>query len=145
MARGAMPAEVEPVEAFVEAAMLADRDQVAALGDEVAAKVRRIRPGLLVWAAARGRQDSVTMLVSLGFDVNAYGRHDVPVEQQWETPLHAAVNLGDAEMVALLLSLGADPSLRDVRFGATPLDWARHLGQAAAAAVLEDRSPQDDA
>ena len=39
-------------------------------------------------------------------------------------------------MVALLLGLGADPSLRDVRFGATPLDWARHA-RPGRRAVLE--------
>ena len=75
--------------------------------------------------------------MDLGFDVNAYGRHDVPVEERWETALHAAVNLGDADLVALLLSLGADPSLRDVRFGGTPLDWARHLDRTSVVALLD--------
>ncbi|GAA1775037.1 hypothetical protein [Luedemannella helvata] len=37
--------------------------------------------------------------------------------------------------VRLLLSLGADPALRDARFDATPADWARHLGHEE---VLDD-------
>ena len=69
--------------------------------------------------------------------MNAYGRADVPVEERWETPLHAAVSLGDPDLVALLLRLGADPTLRDARFDATPLDWARHLGRTAVAEVLD--------
>ena len=76
--------------------------------------------------------------MDLGFDVNAYGRHDVPVEERWETALHAAASLGDPDLVALLLSLGADPTLRDARFGATPLDWARHLDRPVGRSQLLD-------
>lgn len=134
---GAEPVDAAPVEAFVAAAMLGDRDRVAALGDAVVAQARRERPGLVVWAAARGRHDTVALLVDLGFDVNAYGRHDVPVEERWETALHAAASSGDVDLAALLLSRGADPSLRDARFGATPLEWARHLGSAGVADLLD--------
>ncbi|KQR17402.1 ankyrin repeat domain-containing protein [Cellulomonas sp. Leaf334] len=136
VSRGAERVDVAPVDAFVEAAMLGDRDRVVALGDAVAAQARDQRPGLVVWAAARGRHDTVALLVDVGFDVNAYGRQDVPVEERWETALHAAVDLGDTDLVALLLRLGADPTLRDARFGATPLDWARHLGRSSVAALL---------
>ena len=72
--------------------------------------------------------------------MNAYGRADVPVEERWETALHAAANLGDPDLVSLLLSLGADPALRDARFDGTPLDWARHLGKTAVAEVLSQTS-----
>ncbi|MDQ0372716.1 ankyrin repeat domain-containing protein [Cellulomonas humilata] len=137
VSRGAEPGDVPPVDAFVEAAMLGDQDRLAALGDAVAAQARDERPGLIVWAAARGRHDTVALLVDLGFDVNAYGRADVPVEERWETALHAAASLGDPDLVALLLSLGADPTLRDARFGATPLDWAQHLDRPSVIAQLE--------
>ncbi|MFG2041750.1 hypothetical protein [Dactylosporangium sp. NPDC048998] len=36
-----------------------------------------------------------------------------------------------------LLALGADPHIRDRRFDATALDWARHLHQRATAELLE--------
>jgi ankyrin repeat protein len=68
--------------------------------------------------------------VELGFDVNALGRSDVPVEQEWETALHGAVGEGDRELVDVLLSLGADPTIEDTRFSSTALGWAEHFGHA---------------
>ena len=62
-----------------------------------------------------------------GFDVNARGRQDIPVEQEWETALHYAAGQGDLELADLLLRSGADPNVRDHRFVATPLGWAEHF------------------
>ena len=48
-----------------------------------------------------------------------------------------------------LLRLGADPGLRDQRFGSTPLGWARYFAQEQLAALLEpltaaqERAPGD--
>ena len=138
-ARGVPQDELAPVDDFVAAAMTGDRERVSALGDAVLAEARRVRPGLVVWAAARHRAEAVTLLVELGFDVNAFGRRDAPVEQAWETALHAAAYDGSVDLVQLLLGLGSDPSLRDSRFGATPLGWAQHLGQSAVVTVLDGR------
>jgi ankyrin repeat protein len=77
------------------------------------------------------------LLAELGFDVNAYGRGDAPVEQAWETALHHSAVDGNVELTRRLLDLGADPNLRDQRFDATPLDWARHFHQLSTAALLE--------
>ncbi|MEO6713423.1 MAG: ankyrin repeat domain-containing protein [Mycobacteriales bacterium] len=77
------------------------------------------------------------MLADVGFDVNAYGRGDAPVEDAWETALHQSAANGNVELTRRLLDLGADPNARDRRFDATPLDWARHLHQPSTAAVLE--------
>ena len=128
VSRGASPVDVPPVDAFVEAAMLGDQDRLAALGDAAAAQARDERPGLVVWAAARGRHDTVALLVDQGFDVNAYGRADLPVEERWETALHAATNLGDPDLVSLLLSLGADPTLRTP--GSTGHRWSGRVTSA---------------
>ena len=54
------------------------------------------------------------------------------------TPLHAAAEHDDADLARLLLAAGADPARRDPDFDGTPLDWARHLGHDAVAAVLAD-------
>ena len=63
----------------------------------------------MAWAASGGKLDAIALLAELGFDVNARGRLDIPLEQQWFTPLHEAAETGDVEMARLLLELGADP------------------------------------
>jgi hypothetical protein len=70
-------------------------------------------------------------------DVNAYGRGDALVEEAWETALHHSAVTGNVELTRRLLDLGADPNLRDQRFDAIPLDWARPFHQLSTAALLE--------
>ena len=53
------------------------------------------------------------------------GRTDVPSDQPWQTALHKAAEDGHLELARTLLRLGADPDVRDHRFGSTPLGWAR--------------------
>ncbi|MFC0434222.1 ankyrin repeat domain-containing protein [Kutzneria buriramensis] len=124
LAAGAPAPSLAPVEAFVAAVLAGEPVDPAA-----AAAARAARPALVVWAASNGRIDAVRRLVELGFDVNALGRGDVPVEQPWSTALHHAAGGGDLPMARLLLDLGADPTIRDARFDATPLGWAEHEGQ----------------
>ena len=71
-----------------------------------------------------------------GGDDDPRGRLDIPLEQQWFTPLHAAAQTGDVEMTRLLLRLGADPSIRS-EWGATPLESARQHGREEVAELLE--------
>jgi ankyrin repeat protein len=130
VAQGARPPALTGPDALIAALMAGDRDAVAGLREHAEA-ARSQRPGLIVWAAARGRRDSVEMLAEAGFDVNAKGRGDIPAEDQWETALHQAASTGDLELAALLLRLGADPNSADARFDATPLGWARHFEQQA--------------
>jgi GNAT superfamily N-acetyltransferase len=52
---------------------------------------------------------------------------DEPRGLDRSTPLHDAVERGDVELASLLLAAGADPTVRDGAFDATPLDWAHHL------------------
>ncbi len=128
---GAPATSLDPVSEFV-AAVLSGGD-----GDPaVASQARAARPGLVVWAAANGRLDAVRRLVELGFDVNALGRGDAPIEQPWSTALHHAAGDGNLAMAQLLLDLGADPSIRDARFDATPLGWAEHEGRPELIALL---------
>ncbi|MFI9381328.1 ankyrin repeat domain-containing protein [Kutzneria sp. NPDC052558] len=133
---GAPAGELDPVSEFV-AAVLSGGDA----DPSVAVQARAARPGLVVWAAANGRLDAVRRLVELGFDVNALGRGDVPVEQPWCTALHQAAGDGDLAMAQLLLDLGADPSIRDSRFDATPLGWAEHESHPALITLLTPHSP----
>lgn len=140
LAAGAAPPAADPVRDLIAAAFRADRaavERVRAEHPAVVDEARRTRPGLVVWAAAQAPVDTVAILVDLGFDVNAFGRGDAPVEQGWETALHQSAGNGNVELTRRLLELGADPDLRDRRFNARPVDWARHLQQPATAALLE--------
>ncbi|WP_432843433.1 hypothetical protein [Dactylosporangium sp. CA-092794] len=137
--RGVPEPAADPVSDLIAAAFRGDAGavgEVRAGHPDVVERARRARPGLVVWAAAKA-PGAVELLAGLGFDVNALGRADAPVEQEWETALHHSAGAGDVGLTRRLLALGADPHARDRRFGATPLDWARHLGQPATAELLE--------
>ncbi|GAB3891540.1 hypothetical protein GCM10029964_064880 [Kibdelosporangium lantanae] len=140
LAQGVTPPEPDPVRELIAAAFRADRstlDRIRLADPDAVAEARRSRPGLIVWAAAQATVETVTLLAELGFDVNAYGRGDAPVEQPWETALHHSAGDGNVELTRRLLDLGADPDRRDLRHDATPLDWARHFDQRSTAALLE--------
>ncbi|MXG90315.1 ankyrin repeat domain-containing protein [Nocardioides flavescens] len=104
---------------------------------EVAAAIRA-RPGLVAWAAARGDRAGVRRAAQLGWSVDRRARTDVPSDEECETGLHSAAGRGDLATVRLLLDLGADPTVRDARFDATPEQWAGHGGHAEVAAVLRE-------
>jgi ankyrin repeat protein len=81
------------------------------------------------------RIDLAQALVEVGADIEARGINN------W-TPLHAAASINDADMVALLLSLGADAAARTViDDDATPLQEAQRAGSHEAARVLEAHQP----
>ena len=142
VAQGAAEPSLTGPDALIAAVLAGDRDAVESGGlREHAAAARAQRPGLIVWAAARGRAGAVEMLAGLGFDVNARARTDTPTEQQWETALHHAAGAGDLALARLLLRLGADPGITDTRFGATPLGWAHHFGQQEMIGLLEPVTP----
>ena len=137
---GAPPPALDPVDELVAAVRAADRAAVARLRSADPAVVdaaRARRPGLVVAAAATGRMDAVEVVVDLGFDVNALGRADAPIEQEWETALHEAAGTGNVALARYLLDHGADPDIHDCRFDAPPLGWARHFGQAETEGLLE--------
>ena len=134
---GAPTPRLTPDDAFVSAALAGDAEAVKAVPADVIGAVSRQRPGLLTWAAAQGAPNSVELLISLGFDVNALGRSDIASNDPWHTALHVAAERGDTRLIGVLLDRGADPDVLDQRFRATPLGWARHFSQDDAAALLE--------
>ncbi|MFI7133582.1 ankyrin repeat domain-containing protein [Nonomuraea sp. NPDC050153] len=118
------------VEAVEAAIMRGDRGELERLISGDRALVRRLltkRRDLLIRAAEYGRVPAVRLACALGFDVNAR----LP-----STALHKAARAGDLPMVRTLLELGADRSLRDHDYDATPLEWARFGGQTEAAQLL---------
>jgi hypothetical protein len=44
---------------------------------------------------------------------------------------------GNLEIIRLLLGHGADPTVRDVGYRATPAGWAEHFGQSEAKDLLD--------
>ncbi|MGH2859526.1 MAG: ankyrin repeat domain-containing protein, partial [Solirubrobacteraceae bacterium] len=98
---------------------------------------------LIVWAAAQRRLEAVRTLIELGWDVNAFGRGDVPSGTKWQTALHQAAGDGDLDLIRLLLGSGADPNLPDHRFSGTPVQWAAHFGHHAAIELLAPLTEPD--
>jgi ankyrin repeat protein len=125
---------------LISAALAGDRRTAEQLRAH-AGRAREERPGLIVWAAGRRAWRAVPLLAELGWDVNARARTDVPVEQQWETALHAAAGAGEIDAARMLVGLGADPGIRDGRFDSTPLGWAQHFGEEAMADYLRTITP----
>jgi ankyrin repeat protein len=141
---GAAAPALSPADALIAAALRADRDEVERLRaahDGVVDAARAARPGLIVQAAAQHRVDAVALLVDLGFDVNARSRGDVPVDDEWETALHVAAGDGDVELARRLLAFGADPTVHDQRFDATPLGWAHYFERAEMIELLAPLTP----
>jgi len=140
VALGATEPDLRPGQKFAAAALVADHAAIAELRAAhpgVAEAAGRRRPSLIVWAAAQGQPGSVELLAGLGFDVNAMGRSDAPASDPWQTALHVAAMEGNLGLAQSLLSLGADPDIRDQRFDSTPLGWARYFGQQQLIDLLE--------
>jgi hypothetical protein len=148
IAHGATEPDLRPGQKFAAAALAADHAAIAELRaahSGLADAVGRRRPSLIVWAAAHGRPGSVELLAGLGFDVNAMGRSDAPASDPWQTALHVAAMEGNLGLAQSLLRLGADPDIRDQRFDATPLGWARYFGQQQLIDLLVPLTAPEDA
>ena len=130
---GARPPELDPVDSLIGTILGGEAPDPAA---EVLEQARRTRSWVIVWAAGSGNRAALATLLELGFPVNARGRGDVARPGTWETALHQAAHRGDADLVDLLLAHGADRTLRDERFDATPADWAEHGGHSTLASRL---------
>ncbi|MGE3268463.1 MAG: ankyrin repeat domain-containing protein [Chloroflexota bacterium] len=130
---GANPGALDPVQVFLGACLRGDRAEVASILDAEPSLLQAARthePHLMVRAVEIGRAAALRLLVELGFDVNAMQR---------ASALHEAAWRGNLELVQVLLDLGADLTLRDHAFNATPEDWARHNQQHEVAAYLAER------
>jgi ankyrin repeat protein len=135
LAHGAPAPDLGTTDGLLAAVMAGDRERALAYPTPVVDELRA-QPWLIVWAAARGRAAAVQLFLDLGFDVNAFGRGDVPSKQQWQTALHTAAGEGHLDIVRLLLAAGADPDLHDKRFNATALGWAMYGGHDTVAQIL---------
>ncbi len=90
----------------------------------------------LTWAASRGRVRAVRQLLELGATVNLRGTFGGPQHGEGTTALHHAAEGGHLEVIEVLLAAGADRTVTDAIYGATPAGWAEHNGQEAARRLL---------
>ena len=90
--------------------------------------------GPLHWAAAQGRTDLCRVLLDRGADPSLRAQYGA---QEGVTPLHCAAWMDRVDVARLLLERGADPAIEDRTHGGTPLGWARHMGSARVAELLD--------
>ena len=122
----------DAVDELIAAAMSGDREAVERLlaaGPGLLERAIERYPDQLVRAAAQNSYDAVAALIELGFEVNARDR---------TAPLHEAAMRGNVAVIRLLLDHGADPSIRDTGYDATPAGWAEHHQQPEARHLLEE-------
>ena len=89
----------------------------------------------LMWAAANNRTAAARWLLDNGarIDRATFGglSHGEGV-----TPLHIAAQSDHLDVATLLLDRGADPSIEDRLYHATPQGWAEHFGSARVRRLL---------
>ncbi|HLM28507.1 MAG TPA: DinB family protein [Acidimicrobiales bacterium] len=106
----------------VERVIRGDPSVLDEMGDE------NLTSDLVDDAASYGRWDLVVGLVQRGAPIRGTGR----------TPLHVAAGAGELDVVKTLLDHGADPTVTDPEFHATPQRWAEFLQHQAVAEYLAE-------
>jgi ketosteroid isomerase-like protein len=129
--------EHDEVDELIATAMAGDRagvERLLAPDPGLRERAMERRPDQLVRAAEQNSYEAVALLIELGFDVNARSR---------TAPLHEAAMRGNLPIIRLLLDHGADPSIHDTGYDATPAGWAEHHGHREAQQLLETHEQGD--
>jgi hypothetical protein len=148
--------------ALAEAVGGGDLDALAALTDRVepvldrplpngmsplAFAAHHQQPQVAGWLLDHGATPDLLAMWKLGWrdEAAALLARDVTIARtlrrySGKTLLHVAVEQNDAALARMLLAGGADPSIRDSRYDATPLEWAIELGRHDLAALLTDHA-----
>lgn len=124
---------VAPLPDVFEAAAFGEADRLVELLDEDPARAMSFSGDgftALHFAAFWGGGEVARRLLERGAEPDAHGRG-------WMTgtPLHSAVSSRDDDVVAILLSAGADPNARQ-QGGWTPMHGAAHNGDVRATGLL---------
>ncbi|MGZ4165930.1 MAG: ankyrin repeat domain-containing protein [Solirubrobacteraceae bacterium] len=130
--------DLDDVDVFVCAATAGDRartDVMVGADPSVLERAIARAPAQLVRAARADRVAAVALLIELGFDVNAVDRA-TPLHV---VALHEAAMRGSMPIIRLLTEHGADPTIRDASYRATPAGWADHFGMREARDFLAGR------
>lgn len=121
--QGAERTELTPVVRFISACFRDDLTEARRLLNEHTDLLQRVDEhdaDLLHDTAAVAKVKPLRMMLDLGMNPNRLTRN---------CPLHEAAWHGRVESAQVLLAAGADPTIRDRHWGATPLQWARHNGR----------------
>ena len=131
-AKGAAAGPFSEEEGFRVTLMAGDaqkaRDMLEANPD-LESKVAPLQQEMLKDAVTAGNASGLGLMIDLGFDIN---------DATERTPLHEAALLGKLGLVKLLLARGADPTLREPNYFATPMGFALHNHQDHIVAFLDD-------
>ncbi len=82
----------------------------------------------LAYACRNGSLKAAEYLLARGANIDAKPDGFSPVVGQGSTVLHKAVEANNREVLQYLLARGADATIRDNRFNATPRGWTEFLG-----------------
>jgi ankyrin repeat protein len=120
-AHGATTDGVAPIEEFLGACLAADGDRARAVlveHPDLMASLTDEDRWAVCDAVLHDRADAVRLMVSLGFSLTW--------TRDGGTPLHWAAWNGKADLVKVLLELGAPVNQRDTQFGSSALGWTAH-------------------
>ncbi|HTT22038.1 MAG TPA: ankyrin repeat domain-containing protein [Candidatus Sulfotelmatobacter sp.] len=133
--------EMQAVDALVERGAHMTLPLAAAMGkiNEVRGFLKKADPHrrhlALAVASQYGHTEIVALLLDAGEDPNRFN----PVGgHSHSTPLHQAAGNGHLEVVKLLVARGARTDVKDILFGGTPAEWARHSRQQDVEAYLRE-------
>ena len=107
------------------------------MGKDMDVNVMNLRPQVkdstaLIWAIRKGDSDLVDVLLKAGAKPDLHRKFYA----QEETPLSLAASLGNTQIVRLLLSHGADVSMKNTQ-GKTPLECAKENNHSDILSILE--------
>ena len=90
-------------------------------------------------AVSRKNVDAVRWLIAHGVDVDAKRR-------MWDcnhTALHMTAENGALDISRMLLDAGADPNIRDDKYGATALGWANFFSREELATLVREKGASE--
>jgi hypothetical protein len=133
--------EFDAVEALIRRGAKGDLVVAAARGEQgnaealLAGADAETRQRALAMAAQQGHAEVVRLLLDAGENPDRFA----PVGgHSHATPLHQAALAGHEDVVRLLVERGAALDIRDILYGATPLDWARYGKRTVVAEYLSE-------
>jgi len=118
-------------------------ERLVTAGARVSADPYRGTP--LLWTAVCNCPEAAAWLLDHGADVNQKATFGGLQHGRGITALHLAAQYGHMVMVRLLVERGADLSIREELYHATPVDAAGHFGQHEVRDYLRSRSGTDRA